>query len=341
MTVDYDLHLPYNMQLKSSLNFCNVLEGIDYDNIDKILYSTMNFGKIEPFGMLLIGAKLREVKRRHNIKHAYYKISSPHTYAGHMGFFRSIGMPYGKEPGEAPGSRTYVPISRLSVSKIKREAKSKGVHIGDIVEGYAEDLAKILYTGDNECIGHMTFAIREIMRNVVEHSTSETIWYAGQAWHSKDLVEIAILDEGIGIEQTINSNKYYKKHNFDNLGALLMALEPGITKTFSPVRSEDDEGGWRNTGFGLYMTSNICSEIGGFVICSDKHAIWRHGDVEERIDTSFGGTAIRMRLRLSELSKVTKLRSQLVRTGETQARKNAKFAVAKASTASKLSLMRK
>ena len=337
-----DLYLPKDMMALSALEFCQTLERLDYSKIDEIAYRLQNFGTVEPFGMLLVGAKIREIKRRHiNIKYKYYPVDSPHPYAGHMGFFRSIGIRYGKEPGEAPGSSTYAPISKLSVDKIKRDAIEQRKHVGEIVEAHAFSLAKILHTGAKESIGHMTFSIREIMRNVVEHSKSQTIWYAGQAWASKGIVEIAILDEGIGIQQTINSNAYYAKHSYDNLESLKFALEPGITKTFSPKRQNGDQDDWINTGFGLYMTSNICKKIGNFVICSGGHALLKCNDVEDIRETSFNGTAIRMRLRLSELSSVTELRKNLVNEGEKQARQNAKLAVKVASTASKLSYMNK
>lgn len=335
-----DLSLPDNLMLFPALKFCEELEKVDYSLVDKLVYKAKNFGTVEPFGMLLVGAKLREIKRKYiDIKHQYYLLDNPHSYAGHMGFFRSIGMKYGKEPGEAPGSKTYVPVSRIYVGKLQREAIEQRKPVGEIIETYSHELSKILYTGDEKTTEHMTFAIREIMRNVVEHSHSSTIWYSGQAWQSKDLVEIAILDEGVGIQESLGTNSYYQ-HIQDSCEVLKFALEPGITKTFSPARRKNYEE-WGNTGFGLYMTSNICRNIGSFVICSGGYAIRFAGEEERIISTSFKGTAIRMRLKLSELSKVTRLRSELVREGEAVANRNKKMAISNASAASKLNFINK
>jgi hypothetical protein len=39
-----------------------------------------------------------------------------------MGFFHSIHEVYGKKPGEANGSLTYMPISKLNVKKLRMDS---------------------------------------------------------------------------------------------------------------------------------------------------------------------------------------------------------------------------
>ena len=338
-----EIRLPYHLKKQESLSFCEYLANKDYSKEEELVYIAKRFGVVEPFGMLLMVGKLRELKRNNpHMKLKYRKFSEgefPASYPSNMGFYQSIGMRYGKAPGESPGGNTYVPITRIKVEKIIEQARAEKKHIGDIVTEQARQMAKILYTGDNTCIDHMTFAIREILRNVIEHSKSPTIWYAGQAWPTKDLVEIAILDEGVGVQKTINSNLYYKKIAHNNINSLRFSLEPGITHTFSPKRVDigDD---WVNTGFGLYMTSNICSSVGDFIICSGTDAIMRSGGTELKFSTSIQGTAIRLRFRLSELCHVTQLRKKLIREGEIAAKKNNRYAIKQASTASKLNYMK-
>jgi len=330
------------MDLKNALSFCFELDNFNCTEVDSITYKTPDFGTCDPFGMLMIGAKIREFEKRNNhITYYYDPVDIPHSYSAHMGFYQSIGIPYGKEPGEASGSHTYKPISKLSIDIIKKTAQRRRVNVAEVVEDHAEALAKILYAGSTEAVEHMSFAIREIMRNVVEHSKSDTLWYAGQVWRSYDLVEIAILDDGIGIHDSLKANRYYAPHVNNNLEALKLALEPGITRTFMPNRRirEDYEDGWRNSGFGLYITSNICSNIGSFFMCSGDSAVERSKLKENFIPCSLQGTAIRMRLRLIDIPLVTDLRSKLLREGEVHALKNAK-AIGKASKASGLSFMR-
>ncbi len=321
-----------------------MLNRINFNEINEIVYDASEIGRIEPFGMLLISSKIREISKIYKDKTGklakYKKIANPNSYASHMGLYRSLLMKYGNKPGEANGSCRYSPITGITVDKIIEDSNKLMQPVGETVTNYAHELSNTLYTGDTKCIDHMTFAIREIMRNVVEHSNSKTLWYCAQAWPSENSVEIAILDEGIGIQETIASNSYYRDKNQDNLTAIQFSLQPGITKTFSPHRSHNDDDTWKNSGFGLYMTSNICRTIGDFVICSKGHALVLRGDNEYIFKTSFNGTAIRMRLNLSKLSEVTKLRSQLIRQGEKEARANGKEAVKSASKASRLSYIK-
>ena len=88
----------------------------------------------------------------------------------------------------------------------------------------------------------------------------ETIWLAGKYWpHKGNIVEIAILDEGVGIMQTLSEHPGIRVNN--DADALLLSLEPGLTGNQFAYGSDDP---WRNTGYGLFMTSSICQKGGDF-----------------------------------------------------------------------------
>ena len=44
------------------------------------------------------------------------------TYAAHMGFFKAFGHDFGKSPGQALGSKNYIPLTMLRTETLIRDA---------------------------------------------------------------------------------------------------------------------------------------------------------------------------------------------------------------------------
>jgi nitrate/nitrite-specific signal transduction histidine kinase len=49
----------------------------------------------------------------------------------------------------------------------------------------------------------VVYSLAEILRNFLEHSQAQELWYAAQYWQSRNWVELATLDEGIGIRRSL------------------------------------------------------------------------------------------------------------------------------------------
>jgi hypothetical protein len=228
------------------------------------------------------------------------------SYSAHMGFFRAFGLKFGNEPGEASGSSTYIPLTILNVSDIKKEADNNYSHVGDVIESKSLDIAKILTRQNSgDLVDTLTFSIREIMRNVVEHSDSSIIEYCAQYWPTKNLVEVAILDTGTGIKKGLSSNPYLMIN--DEREALNLAMIPGVSgKMYKGVkkRKYDD---WQNSGFGLYMTSRICRNGGDFFVVSNDKGIFLNGKKKEDIECNYHGTALRLRIDTSKITHYSKM----------------------------------
>lgn len=327
----------FDLTAINALNFCS--NEYDFSNFDEVNLNVQHMGKVEPFGMLLVTAKLRKI--RQNIPHAKCFISGYQnkSYAAHMGFFKSFNVEFGNSPGEANGNANYIPITCLDVRELRKEsyATDNGV-VQNVIEKKSLNLAKVLTRGNETVEEIVTYSIREIMRNIVEHSTAEKIWFAGQFWASKDIVEISLLDEGVGIKQSIsvNPNLTIKKPE----DALLLAIEPGISgKAFSYRGKErvQEDSIWRNSGYGLYVTSEICKLGGDFLICSGEKALLIKGEEHKIFDTDFSGTAIRMRLKVSEIANFRgDLINSIVNKGERLAKENSNNANITASKVSRI-----
>lgn len=71
------------------------------------------------------------------------------------------------------------------------------------------------------------YSIREILRNSAEHNEGESVSILAQYWPTKDLAEIVIIDDGIGVPHSLYGNGYVECAN--SREALKFALLPGIS----------------------------------------------------------------------------------------------------------------
>lgn len=331
-----EIDIPVDLMGKNTINFCKSLDNIPFDSEYKFTFSLgASRGTYEPFGMLLTGAKIRQFMKDAKEKGAKfkYKYYDLNDYVGHMGFYRSIGLPAGKAPGEALGSSTYIPITSINTAEVREESKTKSKEVGEIIEKRSRKLAKILSRENENLEEYLTYSIRELIRNVVEHSRSEKIWIAGQYWPYKgNVVEIAILDEGVGVKQTLSEHPGIRVKGDED--ALLLSLEPGITGNQFAWAMEEDI--WRNSGYGLYMTSSICQKGGNFIICSGSKGLIIDEDGCKTVDTSYKGTAIRMRIEVSKIGELQEVLSELADEGMKRAEKNSGHSIKSASLVSRM-----
>lgn len=114
-----------------------------------------------------------------------------------------------------------------------RDIKYISSHISNVVSRGIQNLF--------ECIN---YCVTEILRNVLEHSMSNTIGYAAQFWPSQaggNMVEICIIVQGIGIQKSL-------KDKLDNDEDILkFSLVPGCSSKQTVHYVESAE----NAGFGL------------------------------------------------------------------------------------------
>lgn len=287
------ISVPRSLDLNSSLKFSIEISKIAGDTDVVFDFSQTNY--VEPFPMLLISSEISRLFGRmkgtaiscSNFKHM--------TYPGHMGFFRAFGLEFGKSPGEANGSRRYIPLTIFRCDDLIQRAAEKGVEVGDEVEGESKRMAAILCGDDSGPIFEtLAYSVRELMRNVVEHSEASQFGICAQYWPTKNRVEVAILDRGIGLRSSLQNNPHIDAS--DDKRAINYALMPAISgKAFKGARQKT-KGHWANSGFGLYMTNRICRNGGNFFIASGKTGmlVTKKAEAKKYIDCLFSGTAIRM-----------------------------------------------
>lgn len=298
MTANEELviQVPGELSRKTVARFSTQVDNVPPAN--SYILDLSQVGHVEPFGMLLLSAVIRRFVKLRRADEPGVKIQArghgSNSYAAHMGLYQSFGLAFGKAPGQANGGPNYLPITAISVAEL--QAAHQGMLIGEAITEHAKKLAQVLLQqSSGPAFSHVAYALTEIMRNVVEHSGSDRIWYAAQHWPTKKNVELAILDDGIGIRTALGRNPRHRLET--DKDAIVRALEKEVTGTRPPTDEELMQGdSWRNTGYGLYIVSNLCREHGAFTLCSGTAGVHLEPARVFAHDVRHDGTAIRMRL---------------------------------------------
>jgi hypothetical protein len=253
------------------------------------------------FQKSLKSSQIVRFQSKHAAKTISYRGYENLSYARQMGFFNAFKL---EESAATRGSnydKTYIPINIKTCQGIIDRAYDKGIEVGDEVEAECRKMAKIL-SGANSgnLYDYLTYSFRELMRNVVEHSRSSQIAYCAQYWPSKKRVELAIIDRGIGLMDSLKKNPHIDPS--DDKKAINYALMPAISST-SYKGARKQYGNWANSGFGLYMTNRICRNGGSFFIASGKTGMLLSDKSEGKryFDCDFQGTAARMIIKTEKI----------------------------------------
>ena len=314
-----------NLSFETALSFCLELDSYEPSSINEIF--EFDFGRVkncDPFPMLMVSNAIRHKREKYK-NHQFTAMNCNNDYAKYMKFYNACGLNIGESVEASRGNSNYSCITKMSIDYLYSESQENLDYIQETLEKKAKSMALVLSRDNREFQKWMTFVIRELLRNIPEHSKSKTIWYCAQYWPSFDLVELAILDECIGISSSLKDSYEFRSLYKNDYEALLLALEPGVSGTFSSLRKSIGTGDWENSGYGLYMVSQMCAELGAsFIIASGNSAIRMAKDngniANTKYDTSIEGTAIQIRIRPSKNCDYDKIRSEIVRRGEKIAR---------------------
>ena len=159
----------------------------------------------------------------------------------------------------------------------------------NIVESISNKIATVLSCGINDIRSMFEYIIFEMVRNIPEHSHSFNAWHFSQVWRKEQYIEaeFSLIDYGIGFKESLN----FKGERFldSDCEALELALKPGITSGIE----------YLNSGYGLYMITELCKRLQGEYIIISKSAIARNGKVESLTKNKvFPGTAIKIKIRI-------------------------------------------
>lgn len=327
------------LSTSNAISFCQSLPNVEYD--ETYFFDVSNINNYEPLPMLLTSAAIRQFRSARSLTpwqtQLIFDDTSSYQYACHMGFFQSAGFVQGKAPGEAPGSMSYIPLTKIDIVELMRTAFEEGRFLdqGDIIEIEAKRLSRVLSQGQPEFQKLLQYLLREAIRNIPEHADTNEVWLCGQYWHNRDEAEIAILDEGIGIYNSLSRNRIHREYITTNDDALRWALKPGVSTSFNPAIGQKNTDTWANSGYGLYMISEICKATDGWLtFVSGNDCMRVYPNTASIYKAHYNGTALGIRVKPSKIMNCQAIITNAMKKGETEA-KTIKTAFQRASVPSK------
>lgn len=328
-----------NMSTNNALSFSQKLES--YDNDNTYIFDVSKIGNYEPLPMLLTSAAIRKFCNDRLLEPRHIQLvfnnDKNYQYACHMGFFQAAGFVQGKAPGEAHGGTSYIPLTKIDIAELTRIAfeEDRYADRGDIIETEAKHLSLVLSQGEAEFQKLLQYLLREAIRNIPEHAGTSDVWLCGQYWHNRDLAEIAILDEGIGIYNSLSRNRIHRDYIKTNEEALRWAMKPGVSASFNPAIGQKSDDVWANSGYGLFMISEICKATDGWFTFVSGDACMRVYPNASRMNKAHcTGTALGIRVKPSKIVNCQAIIDDALSRGEIKA-KTIKTAFKKASVPSK------
>lgn len=286
------LTLPPSLDADSALAFaCNLRE---WDAVPEFVVDFSALENVEPFGLLCAAAALKALFKRRNYQGVAGAVGlrnghPAHEYLAQVGLLKWLGIPSGVAAGTPPKVAIWLPLTVLTRDELRTRMLERGTGLGAVIQIESERLARLLtQRHDLKINAPLAYCFREVIRNVFEHAATDRCTVCAQR-HRDGTTELAIIDQGRGIRASLAER--FVLH--DDLAALRHALRPGISRNLSA----DPQDVWGNSGFGLFVLSELGRELGSFIAASGASALVLRAGREDAISTDCAGTAIQIRLK--------------------------------------------
>lgn len=306
------LRLPPSLDEKRSLQFCTELNKCGQAAEVVLDVSTVRWAF--PFGSLIIGSQVRWLRKHAQVAFSlagYDGGSQTHSYLAHIGFFQLLGFDIGKPPGGAAGGESYLPITVLDHGSLFVGEILGGDTIHKAIQKKSEECAKLL-TQSNKLtvVRPVSYCIRELVRNVFEHSGSDECILGGQRYKDGRVL-VGIVDYGRGLRASL-AERYSVTSDIE---AIKMAIRPGISRS---VPDPADENPWANSGFGLYTLANLGRRTGYFSVTSGQSVLQLRENGAAHAPAFHNGTAINLIFTKLHGTNLEDLIKQIIAEGERQ-----------------------
>lgn len=272
-----------------------------------------------PFAMLFLATTIRRFKQKAKNCKVIFSGWDDYDYLSHMGFFSLCGFKHGKELGVAWGGINYIAITELKRTDFYEKPTDKWEELPDLIQRHADRAAGLLTRGDDTfrpLYDALSYSIREIFRNVFEHSESNSLYFAAQYWPRSRKAEFAVADHGVGIRRALGENPNFRYKT--DKQAIEWALLPSVSgKTHLPRKSTT----WFNSGYGLYMTQRLARNGGNFLMASGNDAIYLAPKTKYNFQAQYPGTILKVNLSMDSIGSVQDRLSQYRKEGHEEAKR--------------------
>lgn len=309
------IELPEQLDEENLVGFLSILsENKDFPESISFDFSTIRFAR--PFGALITAEAIRFFKAyriKKGLKTIGLKVgilkppfSDACSYLCHVGFFKHMDWDAGKDPGEAPGGISYLPITILKSIEFGVKLSSKRLALS--IKNKSYQLSRIVFNAE-DAQELLAYCFTEIIRNVFEHSGISRCSIMAQKYKGR-IVEIAVIDSGCGIRNSLS--KVFP--GIDESTALKYAIQPGVSGSLSAFDSKDDV----NSGFGLYVLSELGCLSGDFSLWSENHQlVIKKNQLKKVVERPFlNGTAVKIKVDTTNGEYFPNLLKDIVDKGE-------------------------
>lgn len=287
--------LPSRLTVDSTVRFLSQFEAACYFHKGKVTIDCNGLGHVEPFSMILLANGIRKI-RKENKSTIHFSMRGPFpSYPRFMGLFKSCGFQVDYDPNYSKGSRRYQQISTLTRSEITNRSSDNWSHPIDEIQKEAAGIARVLGQSEkSELFRILKYMLTEIMRNWYEHSEGSFLLTCAQYWPNRDRVECGVLDSGIGLRASLAKNANLVI--ISDRDAIDTAMLPGVSGKNLKTRTSDP---WFNSGYGLYMISQLCKVAGEFLLMSGNSCAVVGKSAKRYTSCDLSGTGVRMIMRPS------------------------------------------
>lgn len=293
---------PPTFDLENAIRFAAQLQALPHSEECQFDFSTMTCA--EPLGLLYGAQAIRRFldARRGDTKFTAVRFheNDCHGYCAHVGFFRTLGLDWGKRPGAPPGSSRYIPITELEIAEIHGRALDEGYSAKEYLKRKSQALAQVLtQTKSGDLVEALSYSFREMLWNALEHSEAPKVSYVAQYWPAKGRVTFAVLDEGIGLRASLAPNSGLRIR--DDRDAIRYAILPGVSgKAFAGSRINR----WDDKGLGLFMTCTLARAAGRFLMVSGTEGLRWDPARKRYFGSDLPGTALEVTLEMEAIRDI-------------------------------------
>ena len=197
--------------------------------------------------IVALGLKVKDRKNLH-----FYKMEAKSKhYLERMGVFRLLNLDSEMKINEHEEAGRFIPVSVIKNSQ----------QLGDFIK----NMIPMLHKSSEESRA-IEYVMSELVRNVIEHSYSEDgAIVCAQYYKSCNKIRIGVVDSGVGIKNSLNN--YHPK---DDMAALALALQPGITGTTKKIGGTE-----QNAGAGLFFIKSLIKLSRDFFMIYSGNAMYK------------------------------------------------------------------
>ncbi len=298
----------YDGSLRPALRFCADVSG---DKAEVVVCDAANLTFVDPAGLCLLVAVCHSLSARGKSLRIINISDSMKGFLSRMDLFKACGIHYDEKFNRHDRSADLVEVCVLdnarSVDEVARKVSYALVGRMPDFDPSAPPDEMTGYQPHDHLYIPLEYVFVELLENALTHGkragrSDALAWVAAQYYSSRDLIRLAVLDNGCGFLASLQSHSALVEKS--HLAATRLALQPRVT--CNPdfyVASQETA----NQGVGLTVVKEIVSRGGGVMrlVTGNSLLELKAGDREShQVTPTWGGVLLAIELERKQLRQL-------------------------------------